>query len=200
LTRRVALTGNIASGKTAVAEEWAALGAHVIDADVLARRAVEPGTPVLREIARRFGSGVIKDGALDRAALREVVFADAERRTELESIVHPEVERLRTEAEAAAVARGASTVVHVIPLLFETGLADRFATVVVVHAPEAERLRRLVVTRGLTESAARAMLDAQQPAEAKLAAADHVIHNDGSLADLKREARALWQRIEGGAA
>jgi dephospho-CoA kinase len=88
----------------------------------------------------------------------------------------------------------------VIPLLFEAGLADRFATVVVVHAPEAERLRRLVVTRGLTESAARAMIDAQQPAETKLAAADHVIHNDGSLADLKREARALWQRIEGGAA
>jgi dephospho-CoA kinase len=193
---RVALTGNIASGKSAVADEWSGLGAHVIDADVLARRAVEPGTPALSRIEREFGPGVIVNGRLDRGALGRIVFRDEGRRRLLESIVHPEVERLRLEAETAASQQGATIVVHVIPLLFETGMEAQFDAVVVVDAPEEVRLERLVTTRSLSGQDARAMIDAQQPAAPKRSRADHVIDNIGTLDDLKERARAVWSLIE----
>lgn len=193
---RVALTGNIASGKSAVAEEWRRLGAHIIDADVLARRAVEPGTRALHLIRQEFGDAAIAGGALDRAGLGRVVFHDERKRRLLENIVHPEVERLRAEAEAQAEAQGAAIVVHVIPLLFEAGLEAQFDAVVMVAAPDALRLERLLTTRSLTESDARAMMDAQQPASAKRARADHVIANDGTLSELAARARAVWSVIE----
>jgi dephospho-CoA kinase len=193
---RVALTGNIASGKSAVAEEWSRLGAHIIDADVLARRAVDPGTRALHIIGQEFGDAVIADGELDRAALGRIVFHDERKRRLLESIVHPEVERLRSEAEAQAAARGAAIVVHVIPLLFETGLETQFDAVVLVAAPEALRLQRLIATRSLTEHDARAMIDAQQPVSAKRARADHVIENDATLEDLAARAREVWSVVE----
>jgi dephospho-CoA kinase len=193
---RVALTGNIASGKSVVAEEWSRLGAHIIDADVLARRAVEPGTRALHLIRQEFGDAVIAGGELDRAALGRVVFHDERKRRLLESIVHPEVEMLRSEAEARAEAQGAAIVVHVIPLLFEAGLEGQFEAVVIVDAPETLRLERLMTTRSLTESDARAMISAQQPASSKRARADHVIANDGTLSDLAARAREVWSVIE----
>lgn len=190
--RRVALTGNIASGKSVVADVWRQLGAHVIDADALARRAVEPGTDVLRRISERFGAGVLAGDELDRAALRQVAFANDENRRGLESILHPEIERLRREAEDAAVAAGAQVVVHEIPLLFETGLDREFPTVIVVDAPPAVRRARLMEKRGLTPAEAEAMMSAQLPAEEKRERATAVIDNDGTLAELEERARAAY--------
>lgn len=192
---RVALTGNIASGKSAVADEWSRLGAHVIDADILARRAVEPGSDALRRIRQQFGDEVTVDGALDRAALARVVFGDAAKRRELEAIVHPEVERLRAEEEARAAEHGEAIVVHAIPLLFETGLEPQFDTIVVVDAEERVRLERLVSMRSLTERDARAMIAAQEPAQAKRTRADYVIENNGTLDELAERAREVWSQI-----
>ena len=196
---RVALTGNIASGKSAVADEWSRLGARIIDADMLARRAVEPGSEGLRRIVQEFGKDVMVNGALDRARLGRTVFSDPARRRQLEAIVHPEVERLRAAEEAAAAQDGERIVVHAIPLLFETGLERGFDAVVVVDAEESRRLQRLVTTRSLKENDARAMIDAQEPAAAKRARADHVIDNNGTLAELATRAREVWRQIEAAA-
>ena len=194
--RRIGLTGNIASGKSSVARGWQRLGAHIVDADELARRAVAPGSPGLAAIRRAFGDDVIAaDGALDRARLRDIVFRDAARRAELERIVHPEVGRLREQEEAALARAGVRIVVHVIPLLFEAGLEDSVDTVVLVDAPEAVRLKRIVRDRGLDEEQARRMIAAQIPAAEKRARADIVIDNDGTIEDLEREAEAAWRSI-----
>lgn len=192
---RVALTGNIASGKSAVADEWIRLGAHVVDADVLARQAVEPGTDALRKITETFGPGMLVNGALDRAALGRVVFADPEKRRVLEAIVHPEVERLRTEQERAAADRGENVIVHAIPLLFETGLDREFDAIVFVDAAEGLRLERLMKKRSLSERAARAMIAAQEPAGPKRAHSHHVIVNEGTLEQLMVRAREVWRSI-----
>ena len=193
---RVGLTGNIASGKSAVAAAWQRLGAPVVDADVLARQAVAPGTPGLRAVREAFGPGVLDaDGALDRAALRRLVFADAAARRRLEGIVHPEVARLRAEAEARLARAGARIVVHAIPLLYEVGAEGALDLVVLVDAPEAVRLERLLRDRALPEAEARAMIAAQQPAQAKRARADLVIDNDGTLAQLAAEAERAWAEI-----
>lgn len=198
---RVALTGNIASGKSEVASVWQESGAVVIDADDLARRVVAPGTRGLREVVRRFGSDVLApDGTLDRAKVRARVFAsDAERRA-LEEILHPEIELLRQREEMRLAANGARIVVHAIPLLFETGLADRFSTVVFVDAPESERRRRLIELRHLPAAEADAMIRAQMPAEQKRERADYIIRNDAGLEELRERAERVWAEIETGAA
>ena len=193
---RVGLTGNIASGKSAVAAVWRQQGAHVVDADALARRAVAPGSPGLAAVVGRFGPRVLDaDGALDRAALREMVFADAAERAALEAITHPEIQRLRKVEEARLVAGGAHVVVHEIPLLFETGLDAAMDMVVVVDAPAAERRRRLVELRGLTTAQAEAMMAAQMDAEPKRARADLVLDNRGSPSALADAARAAWAEV-----
>jgi dephospho-CoA kinase len=193
---RVGLTGNIASGKSAVAETWRGLGAHVIDADALARQAVAPGSEALRRIVRRFGAGVLRaDGSLDRAALRAIVFNDADRRDALERILHPEIARLRAAEEEKLALAGAAIVVHEIPLLFETGLDGEFDLVVLVDAPEHVRLRRIVAARGVDEQEAKRMMAAQQPAAPKRARAAIVIDNDGTLEQLRARAAEAWQRI-----
>lgn len=197
---RVGLTGNIASGKSAVADEWRRLGAHIIDADILARRAVEPGSDALQRIEDTFGSDVLVDGALDRAALGRVVFNDPARRRALEGIVHPEVEHLRIEEEALATERGETIVVHAIPLLFETGLDAGMDAVVLVDADETVRLQRLVRHRSLDERDARAMIGAQQPAAGKRERADYIIDNNGTLNELAERAREVWSRIVAAAA
>ncbi|HEX6133391.1 MAG TPA: dephospho-CoA kinase [Longimicrobiales bacterium] len=196
---RVALTGNIASGKSAVADIWHRLGARIIDADVLARRAVEPGSAGLRRIAQQFGAAVIRDGELDRAAVRRIVFADDEQRAALESIVHPEVERLRREEEARAEAAGERVIVHVIPLLFEAGLEDRFDAVVLVDADESARRERIIRTRGLGRDEAEAMIRAQMPAADKRALADYIIDNNAGLEELEEAAAQTWKQILAGA-
>jgi dephospho-CoA kinase len=197
---RVGLTGNIASGKSAVADEWSRLGAHVIDADVLARRAVEPGSDGLRRIEEQFGSAVIVAGALDRAALGRVVFTDPAQRRALEAIVHPEVERLRLEEESRAEKRGETIVVHAIPLLFETGLDAAMDAVVLVDADEQARLNRLTGKRRLAQRDARNMIDAQEPAATKRVRADYIIDNNGTLDELAARAHEVWSRIVAAAA
>ncbi|HEY7613853.1 MAG TPA: dephospho-CoA kinase [Gemmatimonadales bacterium] len=192
----VALTGNIAAGKSAVAELFRRWGATVLDADLIVREVQAPGGAVLRRIAERFGPAVVRpDGALDRAALRGIVMADAEAREALERMVHPAVYARRAELAAEAEARGDRIVVSDIPLLFETGHADGFDAVVLVDAAEPVRLRRLVEQRGLTAAEASAVIRAQMPASAKRARSDYVIDNDGDLAALEHAASAVWRAL-----
>lgn len=191
---KVGLTGNIAAGKSSVAEVWRSLGATVVDADELARRVVEPGTPAYAAIAAEWGSWVLEDGgALDRAALRQIVFADPDARERLEGIVHPAVAALRDEHYREAQARGEKLVVADIPLLFEVGMADDFDVVVLVDAPEETRLARLVHDRGMDADEARRMIAAQMPSELKRARADVVIENTGTRGDLQDRARDVWR-------
>lgn len=194
---KVGLTGNIASGKSTVARVWEGLGVTVIDADRLARAAVEPGTPALAAIALEWGDAILDPaGRLDRGALRDVVFRDAAARRRLEEIVHPAVAELREREYAAAVDRGERIVVSDIPLLFEVGLEGEFDVVVLVDAPEAERERRLVEDRGLSREDARRMIDAQMPAAEKRALANEVLENTGTIPELERKATELWRRVE----
>ena len=193
----VALTGNIASGKSEVAKVWRGLGAHLVDADELSRRAVEPGTPGLRAIVERWGPEMLApDGTLDRAALRDIVFRDSKAREELETIVHPRVRTLRDEAFAAARAEGAPLIVADIPLLFETGLEAEFDVVVLVDAPESVRRARLVDLRGIDADEAARMIAAQMPAEEKRSRAGIVIENTGTLEDLRVRATAVWRGLQ----
>ncbi|HLU25496.1 MAG TPA: dephospho-CoA kinase [Longimicrobiales bacterium] len=193
---RVGLTGNIASGKSTVSRVWARLGAHVIDADELARRAVEPGSPGLARLVEEFGPGILDDdGRLDRGAMRRLVFRDPEARRRLEAVVHPEVARLRAEAEAALAEAGVDVVVNEIPLLFEVGLESSFDIVVLVEADVATRLERLMRTRGLDRAEALRMIEAQMPSEMKRAGADYIIRNDGTVAELEAEAERVWREI-----
>lgn len=197
---RVALTGNIASGKSAVTDLWRLNGATVIDSDDLARDAVAPGTAGLREVVRTFGRSILRDdGTLDRAALRQLVFADEARRRQLEAIVHPEVERLRRLAEARAVDAGARIVVHAIPLLFEKQMQDGFDAVVLVDAPPATRKERIVTRRGLADGEAESMIAAQMPAGEKRARATWIIDNTGDLQQLAEQAELVWAQIEAAA-
>jgi dephospho-CoA kinase len=193
---RVGLTGNIAAGKSVVAGVWRDLGATIVDADQLARQAVEPGTPALARIAETWGSWVLTEtGELDRGALRRIVFADPEARERLEAIVHPAVGALRDEAYREASARGDRLVVADVPLLFEVGLVDQVDVVVLVDAPEEVRLLRLVGDRGLSPEEAQRMVAAQMPAELKRARADIVIENSGTLPELERRAAEVWQEL-----
>ncbi|WP_396222653.1 dephospho-CoA kinase [Gemmatimonas sp.] len=197
----VALTGNIASGKSTVATLLAAHGATIIDADELARAAVAPGTAGLEGVVERFGPGVLAhDGSLDRAALRARVFRDAVARDALNAIVHPAVRRLREEAVAAAHARGDRIVVSDIPLLFEVGLEHAFDAVILVDAPEPVRLARLVRDRGLGAEEAQAMIDAQWPSARKRTGSTWVIDNSGDRDALAAGVQALWTQIEARAA
>lgn len=196
MSRIVALTGNIAAGKSTVARHWAARGAAVIDADQLARDAVAPGTPALASIVRHFGAEILlADGSLDRAELRRRVFADAAARTALNAIVHPEVTRRRDAAVQAALAGGAPLIVCDIPLLFETGTDRQFETIILVDAPETVRRDRLVRDRGLPPHEAQAMIDAQQPAASKRARAQHVIDNVGTRDALLSAADAVFDAL-----
>jgi dephospho-CoA kinase len=193
----VGLTGGIGSGKSAVARLLADRGAVVIDADRLAREAVEPGTPGLAEVVEEFGPEVLlPDGSLDRPALGRLVFADDERRGVLEAIVHPYVGRRSAELMAAAPAD--AIVVYDVPLLVENSLQDDYDVVVVVEAPEDVRLARLAATRGMTTDEARARMAAQVSRGERVAVADLVVENDGSLADLQKAVDELWSGLAAG--
>jgi len=190
---RVGLTGGIGSGKSTVADELARRGAVIIDADQLAREVVEPGTPGLAQIVARFGNRVLIDGRLDRAALAKIVFADPQVRQELESIIHPAVRRRAAELEAAAPLR--SIVVHVIPLLVETGQAANFDVVVVVDVGSETQLDRLLTRAELSAEEARSRIAAQANRAQRLAAADVVLDNNGSLVDLQAQLDDLWSNL-----
>ncbi len=194
----VVLTGNIASGKSTVAERLVARGAALVDADVLAREVVAPGTPGLAEIVAHWGTEVLSaDGSLDRAAMRRIVFADADARHALNAIVHPRVEALRQHRAAAARAAGAEIVVCDIPLYFESARdrAGDFDAVILVAASEPIRRARLVERRSLSPEEAQRMIDAQLPDAEKRARADYVIENDGSRESLLEQVDALWERL-----
>ncbi|KWW99883.1 dephospho-CoA kinase [Carbonactinospora thermoautotrophica] len=191
---KVGLTGGIGSGKSEVSRLLAAHGAIVVDADRLAREVVEPGSPGLARVVEEFGPGVLRpDGSLDREKLAGIVFADPERRRALNEIVHPLVRR-RAE-ELTAQAGEDAVVVHDVPLLVENRMAPLYDLVVVVDAPVEIQLERLVRRRGMTEEAARARIAAQASREERLAVADVVIDNSGSLADLKRQVDQLWAEL-----
>jgi dephospho-CoA kinase len=193
----IGLTGNIASGKSEVAKMLADRGATVIDADVLAREAVRPKTQALKDIVKRWGKDILKkDGNLDRAALRQIVFADQSELDALNRIVHPGVTRLRDREIARARERGDQLVVCVIPLLFERNLVEEFDVIVLVDSPRPLRLERMVASRGLEETDAMNMIASQMPAELKRARADYVIENSGSIQDLERDVNALWSSLQ----
>lgn len=190
---RVGLTGGIASGKSMVADELAARGAIIIDADLLAREVVEPGTPALAAIIDRFGAQVLKDGQLDRARLAQIVFADPLARRDLERIVHPAVRARAAELERAA--GDAAVVVHVIPLLVETGQDEDFDLVVTVDADHETQIQRLIVRNGLTRLEAESRIAAQASREDRTRAADVVLDNTGSVTQLREQIDALWAEL-----
>ncbi|HEY6941817.1 dephospho-CoA kinase [Dokdonella sp.] len=193
MTFVVALTGGVASGKSAAATRFAARGVHVIDADVVARELVEPGQPALREIVSAFGADALRsDGTLDRRALRERVFADAAARRRLEAILHPRVRDV-LQQRARAPCDGYAMVV--VPLLAEH--AGEYAWVdriLVVDVPREVQLARLLARDGVSPATAEAMLAAQATRERRLAIADDAITNDGSLADLDTAVGVLHER------
>jgi dephospho-CoA kinase len=195
---RVGLTGGIGSGKSAVAERLAAHGAVVLDADKAARAVVEPGTPGLARIAETFGPGVLReDGSLDRPKLAEIVFADEAARATLNAIVHPLVhDHMRAAEQSALRASGDNTViVHDVPLLAEGGRGSEFDLVIVVDAPPELQVQRLAA-RGMPEQQARARMAAQATREQRLAVADIVIDNSGTLEDLDRRVFDVWTTLE----
>lgn len=193
--RRIGLTGGIGSGKSTVAALYAELGAHVIDADELAREVVRPGSDGLAALVEVFGVRVLADdGSLDRAGLAEIVFRDPEARQQLNAITHPRIAARTAELIAALPDDG--VLIHDVPLLVELGMQAAYDLVVVVDAPDEVRLRRLV-DRGLTEADAQSRIAAQAPREQRLAVADIVIDNSGDLNSLRRQVVQSWPRISG---
>jgi len=190
----VGLTGGLGSGKSAVLDELVALGAVGIDADLVARDVVLPGTPGLDAVVTAFGPEVVaSDGGLDRGRLARIVFADAAERARLEAIIHPLV-RAETQARIAAAAPDA-IVVNAVPLLAETGLAGEYDVVVVVRAPLAARLDRVLSSRGMSDGDARARIAVQASDEERAAIAWWLIDNAGTLADLQTEVARLWAAL-----
>ena len=192
---RVGLTGGIGSGKSEVSKRLAARGAFLIDADVAAREVVEPGTPGLGQIVAVFGPDVLlPDGRLDRPTLGQLVFADDDLLAKLNAIVHPLVaERTQQLEQQAATTLGpAGIVVHDVPLLTENQLQRNYDTVIVVDAPDEIRLQRLVEDRGMTPEHARERMAAQAGRDQRLAIADVVVDNSGTLADLDRQVAGIW--------
>jgi dephospho-CoA kinase len=193
----VALTGNIAAGKSTVLSLFRRWGATVIDADELAHEVQEPGTSVLNAIVRRFGQDVLlPDGSLDRAALRAKVLSDEAGLAALNALVHPAVRRRRESLVDVAWKRGDRIVVNDIPLLFEALDPDQFDVVVLVDAPAPVRQARLEALRGLSREEAAGMLATQLPADRKRRRSHFVIDNDGTLEDLERRARVVFDELE----
>lgn len=190
---RVGLTGGIASGKSLVAKELAARGGVIIDADLLAREVVEPGTPGLAAIIEHFGPDVLADGRLDRAALARIVFADEAARRDLEAIVHPAVRRRAAELEAEAPAD--AVVVHVIPLLVETGQQDSFDVVLTVDVDRETQIERLQQRDGGSRAEAERRLAAQVSREQRSAAADVIIDNAADVIELKKHVERIWAEL-----
>lgn len=197
-TLSVAITGNIASGKSTVLRAWSREGVPVISADQLAREVVEPGTDGLREVVRAFGEEVIgPDGGLDRRRLRDRIFRDEVARRRLESLLHPRIRGLREQWLREQRRGGEALVAAEIPLLFETGYDAAADITIVVHAPAEVRLDRLVRLRGLDVEEATRIMDTQKNAEETFEMAHHVIRNDGAVADLERRALEVLTILEG---
>jgi dephospho-CoA kinase len=192
--RRVGLTGGVGSGKSTVSAMLAELGAVVIDADLLAREVVAPGSEGLAAVVEAFGPTVLTaTGELDRPALGAVVFADEAARRRLEAIIHPLVRARGAELEAAAPAE--AVVVHDIPLLAETGQADAFDAVVVVDVPVEVQMERMVRSRGMSPQEAQSRVAAQATREQRRAVATYVIDNTGTLEDLRDRVAEVFEAL-----
>jgi len=192
LTFRVALTGGIASGKSTVADLFAALGVPVIDTDVIAREVVEPGRPALAQVAEAFGADVLDaGGCLDRKRMRERIFADADARRRLQAILHPAI---RAEMERQSQAAGGPYQVLVIPLLAEGGRRDHVDRVLLVDVPEELQIQRVMWRDGVSHQKAQASLDAQATRAQRLEMADDVLRNTGRVDDLREQVAKLHQR------
>ena len=190
----IGLTGGIAAGKTTVAAHWVSLGAIEIDADKLAREVVEPGTKGLEQIKQTFGSALIKsDGSLDRAKLGELVFNDQDKRKTLEGIVHPLVRERAQELFSDLPEH--SMVIYTVPLLVEANVSLPFDVIVSVEAPEADRVQRLVSSRGMTQEHALARIKSQASAIERAAAADYILNSNQPLVSLLADATALWNKF-----
>lgn len=180
----IALTGGIASGKTAVSDRFAALGVPVFDTDQIARDVVAPGMPALAELVSAFGPEILdSNGKLDRSRMRDRVFSNPEDRARLEAITHPAI---RAELAQKSASRGGPYQIHVIPLLVEKSRAQDYDRVLLVDVPEEEQIRRLMQRDGSTEAQARAIIEAQASRKQRLEAADDVIVNTGTVEDLQR--------------
>lgn len=195
--RRVALTGGIATGKSYVRSQFDALGVPTIDADVLAREAVAPGTPGLAAVVERFGTGVVdSNGSLDRRTLASLVFSDPNARRDLEAIVHPLV-RLATERWFASLSHDERPLaIADIPLLYEVGRDRDFDAVIVAACAPGTQLSRLMARDSLTEAQARQRLDAQLPIGEKVQRADFVIRTDGTHEDTDRQVRDVYSKLQ----
>jgi len=192
----IGLTGNVAAGKSSVARVWAAAGVPVLDADLLARETVAPGSEGLAEVVRAFGAEILTPaGELDRSRMREKAFRDPAVRLRLEAILHPRIRELRRRWVEARRDEGRDLVVSEVPLLFEGGLEDDFDLVVLVDASEAERLRRLVEDRGIPEDEARRIMESQGDPEEKRRRADRVLTNHGSIEALQAAALKLLAEL-----
>jgi dephospho-CoA kinase len=192
------LTGGIGSGKSAVSARLAAHGAVVLDADKAAREVVQPGTPGLAKVVEAFGPSVLgEDGSLDRPTLAEIVFADEARRQVLNEIVHPLVHEHMRRAQATAIAESGDGVVlvHDVPLLAEGGRGGQFDVVIVVDVPPQVQVERLVRYRAMTAQQAAARMSAQASREQRLAIADIVVDNSGTLEDLDKQVAEVWDQL-----
>jgi len=190
--RVIGLTGGIGSGKSLAAEYFADLGALVIDADQLARAAIERGSPGFDEVIATFGDSILENGEINRRALGELIFKDPEKKSKLEAIIHP---RVRSEFEAAVASlSGNQILVYEIPLLFETDGANRFETVITVEAPMDKRIERLR-EKGFHLSEIEARIAAQASREERESIADFVIENSGSKDGLLRQVENIWDGL-----
>ena len=194
---RIGLTGGIAAGKSTVAQRWQQAGAIVIDADKLAHRALEPGTPTWREVVREFGREFLNaDQTVNRPKLGEIVFGDESKRLALNRIVHPAVRQMQADMLAQCERDGrAEFVLVTVPLLYEVGAERDLDCVVTVACSEQTQLARLTAT-GLSEEQARARIRAQWPMQRKMDRADFVIWNDGTLRTLSEQADVIWAIIK----
>ncbi len=190
---RVGLTGGIASGKSLVADMLSQFGAALVDADVVAREVVAPAQPALRAIVEHFGESILQaDGNLDRVRMRELVFADRERRRELEAILHPLIRARMLERMTEAAQSGSTGyVVAVVPLLVETGFAEHVDRILLVECPSELQIQRLMQRDGISHAQAQAMLEAQASPAERRAAADDIIDNSHALACTRAQA---WRR------
>ena len=197
MARLIGLTGGIGSGKSTAADLLAERGAVLVDSDVVAREVVEPGTDGLAAVVERFGAGVLRDdGTLDRPALGALVFGDDAARADLNAILHPRIRARAGELRAAALASDPDAVViDVIPLLVESGQADRFDEVIVVDVPVEVQVERVMERNGLSRAEVEARIDAQASREERLAVATHVVDNAGSLTDMECQVDALWAEL-----
>lgn len=200
MTRIIGLTGGIASGKSTVSTMLRALGAHVIDADQVARDVVAPGTPALAEIAAHFGPEVLlPDGTLDRKKLGARVFADAGARKALERITHPRIAAATQQEIARLGAAGVDPVIYDAALIVENRLYTWMQGLIVVSVPDAVQVARLMIRDDIDEAAAEARVAAQLPLADKVAVATHVIDNSGVQSETEAQVRALWARLQQGA-